>query len=105
MSAAPEAAVQESSSGQPMLIVFFSAKSGSSRRTDGFLAQVLQRRRNHDTFRLLRVDAEDRPDLIERFRVTEIPTLLVVDGRRVRGRLTKPRGCADIERLLLPWLK
>lgn len=89
----------------PKLVVFYSARSGSSRRADGFLAQVLQRRGNHETFRLLRVDADERVDLVERFGVTEIPTLLVIDEGRVRGRLSRPRGCAQITDLLSPWLK
>jgi thioredoxin-like negative regulator of GroEL len=88
-----------------MLLVLYSGRSGSSRRTDGFLAQVLQRRGNHRTFRLVRVDVDERPDLIERFRVTDLPTLLVVTDRCVRGRLGKPRGCAQISEFLAPWLK
>jgi thioredoxin-like negative regulator of GroEL len=90
---------------RPTLAVFFSARCGSSRRAEDFLANVLQRRHNHETFRLVRVDVDERPDLVERFQVTEIPALLVVTDRRVRGRLSKPRGCAEIHRLLSPWLK
>src|ERR1051325_8622344 len=81
---------------RPTLVFFYSARAGSSRRADGFLAQVLQRRGNHRTCRLLRVDADERTDLVERFRVTEVPALLVVTDRRVRARLGKPRGCAQI---------
>ena len=72
---------------------------------EGFLAQVLQRRQNHGTFVVHHVDAEERPDLVERFRVSVIPTLVVVDDRRVQARLEQPRGCREIERLLAPWLK
>jgi thioredoxin-like negative regulator of GroEL len=90
---------------RPALLFFYSERSGSSRRADGFLAQVLQRRGNHGTFRLLRVNADDRTDLVERFRVTEIPMLLVVADRRVCARLGKPRGCAEISDFLAPWLK
>jgi DNA-binding HxlR family transcriptional regulator len=90
---------------RPRLVVFCSARSGSSRRAEGFLANVLQRRHNHETFRLFRVEADTRPDLVERFRVAEIPTLLVVTDRRIRGRLSNPRGCAEISQFLSPWLK
>ena len=90
---------------QPGLVFFYSASSGRCRRVEGFLAQVLQRRRNHATFKLYRVDAEQRPDLKDRFRVTETPALAVLEGRRVSGRLEQPRGCRDIERFLAPWLK
>jgi hypothetical protein len=34
-----------------------------------------------------------------------MPTLLVVDGNQVSGRLTSPRGCRQIEELLAPWLR
>jgi thioredoxin-like negative regulator of GroEL len=89
---------------QPGLVFFYSSVSGACRRAEGFLAQVLQRRRNHETFRLYRVDREERPDLVERFGVHELPTLLVVEGRAVRGRLERPRGCREIESFLAPWL-
>jgi thioredoxin-like negative regulator of GroEL len=71
---------------------------------EGFLAQVLQRRRNHGTFRILFVDQGKRPDLVERFGVQGVPTLVVVEEQRVRARLDEPRGCRDIEQLLSPWL-
>jgi len=35
---------------RPLLLVFTSDRNGKCRRAEGFLAQVLQRRRNHDTF-------------------------------------------------------
>jgi thioredoxin-like negative regulator of GroEL len=91
--------------GQPSLLFFFSPTSGLCRRVEGFLAQVLQHRANHATFRLLRVDADQRPDLLERLDITELPTLLVIADGSVRGRLAKPTGCAQISQLLHPWLK
>ena len=90
---------------KPMLLFFYSETSGRSRRVEGFLAQVLQRRHNHDTFDLIRVSAERRPDLVERFRVTETPTLLLVAERKVKQRAVNPRGCRDLEARLRPWLR
>jgi len=89
---------------QPRLVFFYSPRDGKSRRVDGYLSQVLQRRHNHSTFKLLRVDADKRPDLVARFNITELPTLLVVDENRVRGRVSQPRGCKQITELLHPWL-
>jgi len=89
---------------QPKLVFFHSALSGHCRRVEGFLAQVLQRRRNHGTFRLYRVEEQARPDLVDRFGVETVPTLVVVEGKLVRARLEHPRGCRDIERFLAPWL-
>ena len=89
---------------QPGLVFFHSSVSGACRRAEGFLAQVLQRRRNHETFRLYRVSEEERPDLVDRFGVTIMPTLVVVEGKVVRAKLERPRGCRDIESFLAPWL-
>jgi thioredoxin-like negative regulator of GroEL len=89
----------------PGLVFFHSSLSGQCRRVEGFLAQVLQRRRNHGTFRLYRVDERQRPDLVERFGVESVPTLVVVEGKRVRASLEHPRGCREIERFLAPWLQ
>jgi thioredoxin-like negative regulator of GroEL len=89
----------------PGLVFVYRSSSGRCRRVEGFLAQVLQRRANHGTFRMYRVDADDHPELAERFKVEQVPTLLVVQDRRVRGRLAEPRGCRDIERFLAPWLR
>jgi len=89
---------------KPRLVFFHSSLSGQCRRVEGFLAQVLQRRRNHGTFQLYRVASEERPDLVERFGVESMPTLVVVEGHHVRARLERPRGCRDIEAFLAPWL-
>ena len=51
---------------------------------------MLQRRRNHGTFRVLLVDEDERPDLVERFGVTELPTLVVVEAKAERARLESP---------------
>jgi thioredoxin-like negative regulator of GroEL len=96
--------VASTSREKPRLLFFHSSVNGHCRRVEGFLAQVLQRRRNHDTFDVLHVAEEDRPDLLERFAVDEVPTLVVVEGKTVRARLSRPRGCRDIEAFLAPWL-
>jgi len=104
MTTAVEATRLDGRAMKPGLVFFHSGQSGSCRRVEGFLAQVLQRRRNHATFKLYRVDGAERPDLVERFGVDTMPTLVVVEGKSVRARLPKPRGCRDIERFLAPWL-
>ncbi|TML47513.1 MAG: thioredoxin family protein [Actinobacteria bacterium] len=90
---------------KPSLVFFHSASSGRCRRVEGFLAQVLQRRANHDTFELVRVDADDNAELVEQFKIETIPTLVVVADKRAQGRLPNPQGCLDIERFLAPWLR
>jgi thioredoxin-like negative regulator of GroEL len=90
---------------RPRLVFFYSPLSGRCRRVEAFVAQVLQRRRNHDTFELLRVSVERRPDLAEKFRVEQVPTVCVVDGRKLRRRIVSPRGCRELEQELEPWLR
>jgi thioredoxin-like negative regulator of GroEL len=90
---------------RPRLIFFHSRASGRCRRVEGFLAQVLQRRRNHGTFLLHPVAQEERPDLLERFHVESVPTICVLEGKRLTGRLVGPRGCREIEEFLAPWLR
>jgi thioredoxin-like negative regulator of GroEL len=90
---------------KPGLIFFHSSVSGRCRRVEGFLAQVLQRRRNHETFRFYSVAREQRPDLVEKFGIEALPTLVVIEAQAVRGRLEGPCGCREIESFLAPWLQ
>ena len=77
----------------PRLVFFHSTLSGHCRRVEGFLAQVLQRRRNHGTFHVVRVAEEERPDLLERFKIQTVP-----DARRRRrqGRRRTPGAPARL---------
>jgi thiol-disulfide isomerase/thioredoxin len=94
-----------STAAPPLLIFFTSTRNGHCRRAEGYLAQVLQRRRNHETFKVRMIAQEERPDLLERFRIATTPTLLVVDKKVVKAKLVEPRGCGEIQAFLAPWLK
>lgn len=96
---------EDGATARPRLVFFFAKASGRSRRVEGYLSQVLQRRRNHESFHVVKVDVDEHADLAERFRVEALPTLVVVENKRVRARLETPRGCRDIESLLAPWLR
>src|SRR2546423_7799055 len=89
---------------QLRLVFFHSAVSGHCRRVEGFLAQVLQRRRNHGTFTVVRVAEEEQPDLLQRFKIQTVPTLVVVEGKSVAGPLERPPRCPEIQGFLAPWL-
>lgn len=88
----------------PLLLLFGEYTSGQSRRMDGFVAHVLQRRHNHGSFRYRIVLREQRPDLFERFHVDDAPTLLVVHDGAVQARLTGYHRPSAVEQLLAPWL-
>ena len=94
-----------SSTERPQLLFFYSDRSGPCRKAEAYLAQVLQRRHNHDTFRIARVSLERHPALAQRFAVVEVPAILVVYGGRVRARLNGPVGRRDIQSTLAPWLR
>jgi len=72
--------------------------SGVGRRMESVLARLQVRER--DRVRVARVDADDRPDLVRRLGVQEIPSIVMFQGRRrlacLRGRAT----LGDVERTL-----
>jgi thioredoxin-like negative regulator of GroEL len=87
------------------LVFFFSPTSGQCRRTEAHLAQTLQRRKNRSRFEVVRVDVRERPDLAERFGIDAVPTLVVIEERRVVGRIVSPTTALDLARSLKPWLR
>jgi thioredoxin-like negative regulator of GroEL len=93
------------SKNRPGLVFFSSRSSGRCRRVEAFLAQVLQRRANHGTFKLYTVDVDQHPQLAERFKVDETPVLVVIEEKQVRAKLAQPRHARDIEGFLSPWLQ
>ncbi len=95
----------ESDQPKPRLLFFYSPTEGASRRADSYLAQLLQRRRNHDTFRIHRIDVNERPELAERFHVTQTPAICVVADNRIVARSTRPRGTGELAALIRPWLR
>ena len=105
MASVPQAEPVARPEQRPRLVFFYSPLSGRCRRVEGFIAQVLQRRRNHDTFDLVRVSVELRPDLAQKFRIEQIPAICVVEGRKLRRTVVAPRGCRELERALEPWLR
>jgi thioredoxin-like negative regulator of GroEL len=101
----PKPATANEADSRPKLLFFYTDSSGRSRRVEGFLAQVLQRRKNHDTFQLYRVDCNARPDLAQRFRIENPPALVVIENRHIRARIEQPRGCIEIQKALAFWLR
>jgi thioredoxin-like negative regulator of GroEL len=86
------------------LAFFYSPTSGRCRRTEAQLAHTLQRRKNRARFEVVRVNVDERPDLAERFRIEVVPTLVVIEGSRVVGRIVSPETALDLARPLSAWL-
>lgn len=106
VSGSPQPQAEEADASARLRLVFFhSPTSGQCRRTEAHLAQTLQRRKNRSRFEVVRVDVGQRPELAERFRVDAVPTLLVIEGRRVVGRIVSPDTALGLARSLKPWLR
>jgi thioredoxin 1 len=83
---------------RPVLVFFCSQTSGPARRMESLLAHLARKER--ERVRILRVDVDERPELAERFRVATVPTLVLVLGKRVAGRLEGRVSQPRIEALL-----
>jgi thioredoxin-like negative regulator of GroEL len=90
---------------KPLLLFFHSPTSGASRRAEAYLANVLQRCANHATFTVRHVDVTANESLARRLKVTQVPVLMVVEGKRVRTRVDAPTGIRPIASALQPWLR
>ena len=87
---------------RPLLVFFCSQTSGPARRMESLLAHLARKERTR--LRILRVDINEQPELVERFRVEAVPTLVLVIGKRVVGRLDGRVSQPCIEALLEPHL-
>jgi thioredoxin-like negative regulator of GroEL len=66
---------------------------------DSLIAHLARKER--DRLRVTVVDVDRRPELADRFRVQVVPTLVLVNGRRVVGRLEGRVSAPRINRLLM----
>ena len=83
---------------RPMLVFFYSRRSGPARRMESLLAHLARKERRR--LRIRRVDVDDHSALAEQFRVTTVPTLVLVIGKRAVGRLDGRASAPRIEALL-----
>ena len=76
-----------------LLVFFTSQRSGPARRMESLLAHIARKERDH--LEIKKVDVDERPDIALRFRVDQVPALVLVKDRRVvarlDGRVTTPR--------------
>ena len=84
------------------LVFFWSERSGPARRMESLLAHFARKERAH--LRVIRIDVDDQPALAERFRIVQIPTLVLVKGKRAVGRLEGRASAPKIEGMLEPHL-
>jgi thioredoxin-like negative regulator of GroEL len=82
----------------PLLVFFWSERSGPARRMESLLAHLARKERTR--LRIMRVDIEEQPELAERFRVGVVPTLVLVKGKRVVDRIDGRASAPKIEGML-----
>jgi thioredoxin 1 len=87
---------------RPLLVFFWSERSGPARRMESLLAHL--ERKERDRLRVRRVDVDAQPELAQKFQVEVVPTLVLVKDRvavsRIDGRTSAPK----IEAMLEPHL-
>ena len=82
----------------PMLVFFTRRTSGPARRMESLLAHLARKER--DRLRVWRVDADEHPRLMRKFAVDEVPSLVLVVGRKVVGRIDGRVNLPQIEEFL-----
>jgi thioredoxin-like negative regulator of GroEL len=87
---------------KPVLVFFWSERSGPARRMESLLAHLARKER--DRLRVVRIDVERQPAVAERFGIDDVPTLVLVKGKRVVGRLEGRASAPKIESMLEPHL-
>ena len=87
---------------KPLLVFFSSERSGPARRMESLLAQLARKERTR--LRVMRVDVEEQPELAERFRVVDVPTLVLVNGKQVVDRIEGRASAPKIDTMLEPHL-
>jgi thioredoxin-like negative regulator of GroEL len=86
----------------PLLVFFTSQRSGPARRMESLLAHLARKERGR--LRVSKVDIDDHPELAERFKVEQVPTLVLVVGKRAVTRLAGRQTAPRINSMLEPYL-
>jgi thioredoxin-like negative regulator of GroEL len=83
---------------RPLLVFFTSQRSGPARRMESLLAHIARKERG--TLDVKMVDADERPDLVEKFCISQVPSLALVVGKKVVARLEGRSTAPKIESML-----
>ncbi len=83
---------------RPLLVFFTSRRSGPARRMESLLAHIARKER--DLLRIEKVDVDVHPDIAQRFKISEVPSLALVKGRRVVARLEGRATAPKIESMI-----
>jgi thioredoxin 1 len=81
-----------------MLLFFTAERSGPARRMESLLAHLARKERTR--LRVSRIDVDASPELAEKLKVTDVPTLVLIKDRRPVDRLEGRVSAPQIERML-----
>ena len=87
----------------PTLLFFTQETSGPARRMESLLAHLARKERGR--LRISRIDAPTSPEWVDRLRVTQVPTLVLLKDRRPVERLEGRVSAPQIKRMLAPYLE
>lgn len=87
----------------PTLLFFTRPTSGPARRMESLLAHLARKERGR--LRISKIDVAVSPDWAERFKVAEVPALVLIKDRRPVARLEGRVSAPQIERMLAPHLR
>jgi thioredoxin-like negative regulator of GroEL len=87
---------------RPLLVFFWSERSGPARRMESLLAHL--ERKERERLRVRRVDVDAQPELAAKFRIEVVPALVLVKDRVVVSRLDGRTSAPKIEAMLEPHL-
>jgi thioredoxin-like negative regulator of GroEL len=87
---------------RPLLLFFSNRRSGPARRMASLVAwvRVTEKKR----LRVVEVDADEHAELADALEVSTVPTLVLLRGRKILGRLDGRATGNDITRLIGPHL-
>ena len=88
---------------KPLLVFFWSERSGPARRMESLLAHLARKERTR--LKVMRIDVDDQPELAEQFKVSTVPTLVLVVDKRAVDRLEGRSSAPAIEAMLEPYLE
>jgi thioredoxin 1 len=86
----------------PTLLFFTRRTSGPARRMESLLAHLARKERGR--LRISRIDVATSPDWAERFKIDDVPTLVLIKNKRAVARLDGRVSAPQIERMLAPYL-
>ena len=72
---------------RPLLVFFSSERSGPARRMESLLAHLARKER--ERLRVMHVDLDRNPEVGQKFKITTVPTLVLVKEKRVVGRIAE----------------